>query len=358
MPINLEQLSINRIIVHEIFGHEPIAEKTVPIKGTELEILSADAKTAVQDRIIQVLGRHSQSVEVDVEDDAETSTFQACVRLIDIEEQEFIDFSYQLALRLADAQATKSSAPGGLVVVFDGTVGTNARRFIAILKAEKQGGFVRRSGEKHNALQYLNEIFMTEDAKLYKIAFFQEEETSSDKGFRDSKHFTVMVYDHLITREKKEKAAQYFYQKFLGCAFPKSGKALTRKFYLETMGFIRSADVSDEDKYDLGQATRTYVKVNQERIIDYPKFAADYMKPVLQDAYTDHMAKAGLPPNSFPKDISLLETELKRRSITWDGKIRLSAPSDIFRDKIEVQPPTDGSQVTTIKVHGRITEQK
>ena len=109
---------------------------------------------------------------------------------------------------------------------------------------------------------------------------------------------------------------------------------------------------------DLGQAAYTYVKVNQEQTIDYTKFAADHMTPSIQDAFTNHMAGIGLPPHSFPKDTSLLEKELKRRSITLDGKIKLSAPADIFRDQIEIWTPVDDPEVTMIKVHGKITEQK
>ena len=228
MPISLEQLSINRIIVHEIFGHIPHSEKEAPIKGTELEVLTDDAKKAVEDRIVQVLGRHSQSVEVAVEDDTEGSTFQACAGLLEVDDSGFVDLSYNLAERLANAQSTKA-VPGGLVVVFDGTVGTPARRFIAVLKAEKQGGFVRHTGQTGTALQYLKEIFLTEDAKLYKIGFFQENVSHNDDTYRDTTHFTVMVYDHLITRGNKEAAAQYFYKTFLGCAFLKSSKTLTRK---------------------------------------------------------------------------------------------------------------------------------
>ena len=358
MPISLQQFSINRIILHEVSRHVPHADKAEPVKGTELIKLTDEAKKAIEDRIVQVLGRDSQSIEVEVDDDSEASTFQSCVKLMDQGDADFVDYSFNLAQRLATAQASKS-VPGGLVVVFDGTVGSPTKRFISILKAEKQAGFVRHAGQNGMALEYLKEIFLTEDTKLYKIGFIHEDEEDTDGGFRETSQFTVMIYDHLITRGNREAAAQYFYKVFLGCKFAKSSKSQTRKYYLETQKFVNDSALSQEDKLDLIQALYSYVKVNNEQIIDPAKFAVDHMPVDVQDAYSKHLRKVGLPPHAINKDLSALQTELKRRQIVMEGQVRLSAPAEAFQEKsVEVWTPEDEPDVTMIKVRGKITGQR
>ena len=357
MPINLQPLNIKRVIVHEVSGHLPHQEMASALKGEGLEELDEEAKKEVEGRIIQVLGRHSQSIEVAVEDDGEDSTFQLSAQLLDKDDDSFIALSYGLAERLAAAQAAKS-VPGGLVVVFDGEVGEPAERFIAVLKAEKQGGFVRREGTAGKSLQFLREIFLTENAKLYKIGFFQELEIADDAGFRDINHFRVTVYDHLVTRGNREQAAQYFYKVFLGCGFLPSSKNQTRKFFLETQKFINKAELSQDDKLELGNALHVYVKVNNQQTIDPIQFAAEYMPDSVRDDYRHHITEAGLPSHAIIKDVSGLQNELKRRVVVWEDKIRLTAPVDIFNDKIHLQSAEDDPDTTIIRVRAKIKEQK
>lgn len=357
MTINLQPLNIKRIIVHEVSGHVSHQEKAAAIRGNGLEILDDEAKKEVEGRIIQVLGRQSQSIEVAVEADGDSSTFQICAQLLDKNDADFIASSYALAEKLALAQATKT-VPGGLVVVFDGEVGQPAQRFVAVLKAEKQGGFVRRDGVAGKSLQFLREIFLTENAKLYKIGLLREKETAADGGFRDTVHFSVMVYDHLITRGNQEQAAQYFYKAFMECGFLPSSKHQTRKFFLETQAFINKAELSQDQKLDIGQALHVYVNVSNETTIDPVQFSADFMPDGVRDEYMRHIAGAGLPAHAITKDVSALQNELKRRVVIWEDKIRLTAPADVFRDKISIGPDAEDPDITVIRVRAKIKEQK
>ena len=357
MATNLQPLTIKRIIVHEVSGHLPHQEKASPIKGYELEALDEEAKIEVEGRIMQVLGRQSQSIEVAVEEDGDDSAFQICAQLLDQEDNDFINSSYALAEKLAEAQAAKS-VPGGLVVIFDGEVGQPARRFVAVLKAEKQGGFVRQEGIAGKSLQFLRDIFLTENAKLYKIGFLHERETTDDKGFRNKSNFSVLVYDHLITRGNQEKAAQYFYKVFLGCGFMPDSKHQTRKFYLGTQDFTNKIDLTQEQKLDINQALHVYVNVSSERTIDPVQFAADYIPEQLQGEYKKHISDLGLPSHAIAKDVSALQNELKRRVIVWEDKIRLTAPADVFKNKISIIPAEDDPDTTIITVRSKIKEQK
>lgn len=56
---------------------------------------------------------------------------------------------------------------------FSGTVGSPARPFVGVIKAETQTGFRRQvtSGGAIGA-QFINDLFLTPAAKLYKIGMF------------------------------------------------------------------------------------------------------------------------------------------------------------------------------------------
>ena len=83
----------------------------------------------------------------------------------------FINLSQTVTANLAEAQKSKG-IPGGIVVVIEGTCGHPARNLMCVIKAEPHAGFIKRQEEGQLLLQYLKDLILTPQAKLYKIGAF------------------------------------------------------------------------------------------------------------------------------------------------------------------------------------------
>ena len=115
--------------------------------------------------------------------------------------------------------------PGGMVVVFTGTIGHPEQRYLGCIKAEPHDGFTLRRNAAQLTLELLKDLFLTPKAKLYKIGMFVEPLKDNSPVQHDEQGcfgFSACVYDSLMTTSNRDAAAQYFYEGFLGCAFPEN----------------------------------------------------------------------------------------------------------------------------------------
>ncbi len=75
MPIDTSELTIKRLILHEIFGSDPLAGRKTPMRGLGLEQLPGNEKLVMEKNIVKVMGRKTKSVELEIDKDGEESTF-------------------------------------------------------------------------------------------------------------------------------------------------------------------------------------------------------------------------------------------------------------------------------------------
>ncbi len=151
-----ENLSIGRIIIHEIFRRNE--DKTVrePQYGNGLIQLDAEARAALQIRITEALGSSSHGVEMSIHDTADGGMWAAAKRVITnpADDQLFIQTSQAITAKLVVAQTTRV-IPGGIVVAIDGTAGHPARPFVCVIKAEPHPGFIKKEENGQLHLEYL-----------------------------------------------------------------------------------------------------------------------------------------------------------------------------------------------------------
>jgi len=354
MSIDLSELSIKRLILHEVFGSDQIAGRRTPLKGQSLEPLPDNEKIAIEKNIIKVMGRKTKSVALEIDKDGEESTFQLCARLLDLEDGRFADASYDLALSLDKAQIS-TNAPGGFVVVFDGIIGAKGKRFLGVLKAEKSSGFNRDSRSEGIKIHFLNELFLTDDKKLFKIGIFQENIKVEDEneGPRDCADFLIQVFDHKFTPSKPESAAKYFHQGFLGCKIPKSNKIETRTFYKEAVRWAQSADLNTDETINFLTGLDSYLKSNEE-VITVAELAEWHLPERAASSLESHMG-GKVPSTGIVKDTEFLKSELKENHLDFGHSIRLWAPSQAFDNKtIVIEQSADDPEVTLIKVKGMV----
>ncbi len=334
--MSFENLTIHRIIVHEVHKRTDDRGIVPPIYGTALVTLDREAMEALRDRINSALGSAARCMELDILRAEAGSSVAIAKDLIDADDALFIQRSRAVADALTNAQARRD-LPGGVLVVFTGVAGHPAKRIVGTIKAETHNGFTRRTGAGGAiSLQFLKDLLLTPQTKLYKIGLFWEQDAQAvgalPAGWR------AFIYDHQISASDKLTAAQYFYEGFLGCGFPETSARRTREFHDYTKDFIQKLDWPQEQKADLHNALVTYLKVDQSATVQVSAFAQTYLPDAgMRDQYTQFMTGREFPQNAIAKDLSDVSSSLKYRKVTFSGDVRIIAPAEKFKELVRMR---------------------
>ncbi|OSA97133.1 UNVERIFIED_ORG: hypothetical protein B2H98_08990 [Clostridium botulinum] len=353
--MEFKNLQIKRIIIHEI--HKRDLEKQVvnPTYSNALSELGEDGIEVLTERIINAIGNKSNSLEMEIKNSGDDSCIQLMDSLIKGDRNNFIEISKAVAYKLALSQLSRR-IPGGVVVVFDGTIGLNDMPIGGVIKAEIHSGFTRtRTKNNDEILKYLSDLLLTPQQKLYKIAVFIKE--NDTENILEGK-YTTFVYDNNMKKSETKEAATYFYDLFLGCGFKRNSKLITKNFYETTKEFINQLKIPDEEKLDLNMQLYSYVKSPINATLSIEEFANNSLKEELRDSYSDYMVNKDIPRTLIKKDNQYLERRLKQRKIKFSNEISIIGPSENFNDSIKVIPTEDEDDTTTIKINGKIKYQE
>lgn len=344
-------LRIQRIIIHEIFKRSEDGNIVVPKYNSSLTQLDTIGVQTLQNRIVNALGDNSHSIEMDIANSAEGSTFQLGALLLRGGNNDFVETSKKIACELSKAQNTRN-IPGGIVLIFSGVTGLNSYATWGIIKAEVHEGFIKQNDSDAILLRYITDLLLTPQQRLYKLGMFIEIGNSTpDSAERLPSDFKNYVYDHNMTRNETQHAAFYFYRDFLGCNYSPTDKKLTSDFYYETKNFIKSSDFSEEERGELNTALFTYMKVSQEQVIHVEGFADEFLpSEERKQEYINYMESKSFPTHAVGKDLTYIKTKLKQRKITFTTNVKIIAPADEFNQLVQIRPDTDNEQtVVTIK---------
>lgn len=357
----IENLSIGRIVLHEVYQRKDGPNIVPPSYGKDLEILDAKALSHFGMRITEALSAQSKSIELRIVKTEETSVLGTARRLVLAADADFPEASCRMADALADAQKSRG-IPGGMLLVFDGKVGSDERPFVGVIKAEMQSGFQRRMAAAKVVTEFLENIFLTPATRLYKLALFVADDVNIDA----KTNWRCFVFDSNITTARRENAAVYFYDGFLGCAFPEDGKYETAKFFDLTKEFVRTSVVDRDLRRDLSDALFTFVKVEQAATFTSQQFGETYLPPELRDSFNKFLEGKRFPTNrAVVRDVSEMGSRLRRRKYKFGPDIELSASPDAVRNgtvTIEDVPPSDDSpdnaeRWTRVTIRRPVTEQ-
>jgi len=216
------------------------------------------------------------------------------------------------------------------------------------------------------SLEYIKELILTPQAKLYKIGAFLRDEPAAATKQEPTKGWRAFLFDDLITKGNKLTAAQYFYDIFLGFEFPSNSAFQTKEFHTLTKNFVRNADIEQEKKIGLLNALITYLKTDQSATVQVHYFSQTYLgDTALQDAYTSYMAQKKFPTTAIHKDLSEIQNQLKLRKITFGHEIKFTAPADQFENYVQIKtiegdPGKNGNRPnwTQITVRDHIRDQE
>jgi hypothetical protein len=191
-----ENLTVQQVVLHEVYKRRHDGALIPPRYAAQLIALPADAMDVFKERVVDAMGTASQSMEVEIAESGAESAISLALSLLGKADRAFISESAKFADKLAAAQVPKN-LPGGILVVFNGTVSAASHPFVAVIKAEKQTGF----RERGTSLQFLKDLFLTPASKLYKIGFFVREGATRlplPEGWR------AFVYDSHMTTANRD----------------------------------------------------------------------------------------------------------------------------------------------------------
>ena len=352
---SFEGLTIEKIITHRIYPKNENRERVEPKISTQLITLPVEARRTLESRLTKALGNKSHGIEMSIANTAENSFFQIAAAIQLKDEGEFIEDSAQFAHMLTDAQLN-TNAPGGILLVLKGRVGGTGKPFLCVIKAEPQDGFRTKEEDDFITIEFLEELLLTDSARLFKIGFLVAETVRPQEQIQ-SGNYRAFLYDHLMTQTETRPAASYFYQVFLGMSIAASSRKLTQNFFEWTRNFIDNSDLSDDEKLDAHEALRVTLK-SAEATISVNDFAQNYLPEDKQKAYTEFMIAKDFPQNAVSKDIEYIKTRLrKRRSYGFSNGVVILTPPEHTQDYMEIAPTEDG-EYTVVTIKGQLQQQK
>jgi len=331
--MDLQDLRIGRIVLHEVHKRNNERQRVAPTYGDDLERLEGDALDAFRERVVAAMGRTDRCVQMDILASCPMVPIAEAI-VVAATDAQFLAESRQVADALADAQ-TRRDIPGGIVVVFTGTVGVPARRFFAIIKAETHNGFMRdRDVRGRLGLRFLDKLLLTPQTKLYKVGMYIEAEPELEGEVR----WKAFIYDDGMSPRDRYGAAQYFYESFLGLTFMQSSARETKVFHDLTRAFVNNLEAPEEDKVMLHNALVTYLKAAITPTVSVRAFADAYFgDQVIHDAYTRHMHDRGFPRHAVNKDLDDISTALRLRKLVFRNQVRITGPAEAFEELVQIQ---------------------
>ncbi|EIL2908410.1 TPA: nucleoid-associated protein [Vibrio diabolicus] len=345
--MQLINLQIKRIAIHQIYQRDENGDKVTPTKSSDLIKFAPAAMDTFKSRVIDALGASSQAVPMTILDQGDNALAPIVDKLNNSNDSTFIDLSYKIADKLADAQQRKG-LPGGIVVVFEGKFGASPKNFVGIMKAEIHSAYEKETDKatQEITLKYVEEALLTPATKLYKTAGFFETGVASDNL---SEKWQVLVCDTQISKSDGKAAAHYFYSSFLGCGYPITSARTTKQYYEATSEFISDMDVSAEKRNDLQNALVTYLKHDTSDVVNPTDFANRFFNDEEKDSYSEYLEDKNLPTTSFTKDIEHISNKLKTRKLSFSKNVKITAPSSVFKDLIEIESIDNDAEGQPVK---------
>lgn len=348
--LKIDLMSIKRVVVHTIPTRGEERTLIEPTGGEELVRIEPSVSNVVVARISKALGHHSHGIQADFTDLGDGSMFQRACAMMDSTDDAFLELAREAALKLARAQLRQMYAPAKLITM-SGEVTAQARPFVAFIKADLEEALTEQKRHGQTVLEILNNLFMTESQRLYKIGFVARTAAGDGKkrGEYQKDLHSVHLFDHLMTGTESRKAAIYFYSDFLGTDVAASDRRLTQDFFEKTRGFIQQSGLSPNRRIELGEALRSELRSNKQTV-SVSDFAKEHLSERDAPKYVEYMRKSGFPTHSVTKDTEYVKSKLRRRQrITFTSGVQITTPPDDLKELVKITPNPDGTSTVRIK---------
>jgi hypothetical protein len=335
-----EKFKIERLIFHFISRDQDTEKASVKFFPQIID-LGPEGTKELRTRITNAVSQTSQALEMSFKSENEVS-FKEIIKSFssDLNDEGFIQISHNLTNHLFNILKDNKTIPLGAVLVIQGIVGEPNHQCLVVIKAETHSGFTADFESTDSRVEFIKNLFLTPQQKLYKVAFVinTSDATNEDTlaNYTDS-DVRVFIFDSNAAASKLRPAAQYFYDRFMGCNHSKNSAFQTQQFYTETKNHIEVYYTDIERRLDYVNQLKLYLKMGTSNMISMRDFADHYISdPEEQQAYYSHMQDKGAPTESVYKDLKRINSHLKTRRVKFSSGITVSGSVQDFKDNVNV----------------------
>jgi len=342
--MDISTIEFRKCIYHEILHLETDRVVRPPIYEEELLALDGQTERLFRKRLVEALGRDSRCISLI--EGKESILPKVQFLLNSTKDDQFISCSKEIAEHLAKNQKTRV-IPGGILFVVSGVAGIDDNPFVAIMKSETQNGLAKQKLESgKTSLQYINDLLMTKEKKLYKVGMF----------VKIVGGYEILVYDESMNTKETLQPTTYFYRDFLGCEVAPTNSAYTLEFYKQSKDLIRKSSWSDNRKVEVADGLYSYLKLDQNQTASVQEFANRYLANDDEiEYYTSGFSGLPCARKAFQKDLTHLKTKLKRRNMEFQHGIKITGTPESLQEFVNIQKSEADS--TLVEIKGRLINQ-
>ena len=231
-------------------------------------------------------------------------------------------------------------------------VDDSGRQAVAIVKLEREEGAraipTDHRGELTFDVEHLQDLMLTGKTRVFKAALFTQHGT--DLGGIEG-----IASDNQTARGTRFGIADFFLRRFLGCRLQEDPATVTSNFLEAAQGWINT-DIADPSKQtDYIVAVLTEIRRNVDAI-DPELFAREHLDLEDRQDFLEHIDDHGVPIVVFPKDTSLVATQLRKVSMNLASGLTVIGTPDAFEEKVKTNATADGR--VEISITDRLTNVK
>lgn len=353
--IDFNNLLVNRLIIHTINAKQDGQDCAAVDPSNEISEIDHNVLEIIRNRLIDAAGRNSKAFELDIDNANPDSFFKLSNDIANLNENEFIQRTTEIAELLADSQR-RVSIPGGYLLIMDCLDNDTNFPVIIVIKAEPHEALQFSINGGHTQVNVLRKVFLSPSQKLYKIGIIYKKNEEESENVNEQ--FGSFLYDDQFRADTHP--AEYFYKDFLGLTVGNNSKIQSQRFYDKTKNFVMTNVEDFKVKTALVSALKNEFTINQNDTINPLNFANTYIPTQggLRDSYIGDICQE--LPFAIVKDDSLLKTRLTKRKIDFPSNINLSGPEEGFDNRVEIINQdtiatlvADNPEYTIIKIMGK-----
>lgn len=329
--IDTTTMLIERIIVHDIPKHKK-GEKGIEPNYSEQESNHTQGlRNFFKDKVVQALGS-DKSFKICFNEESHSPVSWITNEVLNSSGSDFVLRSKAITKHLFEIQVGYNAA--GILVVIFGKV--NSFNTSIILKLEKDKGAQLTLDPKTHSynIAEVEDLMLTQKTKIFKVAMFILRDDFKAK-------YDGVIMDYQIDIKEKKEVTTWFMDKFLGCRAFEDPKITTQHFYNYTRAYVNTIqDELDRAKYI--QDLNSYVQKNS-LTLNPKEFAEDYLKSTAhRNDYKNFLQTKKFKFSSFPKDLSQIDRQVKKITLTFDNDISIVGNKGTFDKKVKLEKLDNG----------------
>ena len=317
--INIEEIEIRRIVIHRVHKKTDAEEYGLAEYSDNLFSCGVLELDTLKSRIETAFSKSKRFFKLEIAK-TENNSFYAYSRSIkNCNNDEFLEISKSISDLLAMSH-NKRTIPAGLLLILDGNISN--KHFVLVIKAELQEAFTIKEADNQKLIELVNDLFLSPAKDFYKIGFIIED---TNNLTQPNDIYSCYMYDDNFSSGKRD-LAEYFYNDFLGFQTNRNDKLITKNFREDIFKFIETNVASFDDKRGLKSAVNTLYRENTTGVINPQEFAETHFSEDLLRVFGSEVGSNY--PNSFIKDLALLDRNLNRGNIKLVDDLTIIGPQD------------------------------